>query len=87
MSRSVVHHFRAYRICFVSCRAEAAGLCASTRAVWKDQGGRARSALSKQCDRGQVPRSDVYVLREGGVLWCESGIPSETAAESAVHGA
>jgi hypothetical protein len=73
--------------CFVSCRAQAARLCAFNLVRRGKLRGRARSALRRQGDRGQVPRSGRSRLREGGELRCKSSIPSESAAVCAVHGA
>ena len=58
-------------------------------AVWEDQGGDWPSPrFPSRVVVGETGTTfRVYDLREGGVLWCESGIPSEPAAESVVHGA
>lgn len=64
-----------------------AGCAHQPVAAWEDQGGLAKSALPERCGGNTGTTFCVYDLREGGVLWCESGIPPEPAAESVVHGA
>jgi hypothetical protein len=51
-----------------------------------NKGGLARSTVPTGINRGQVLQSDIRRLREGGVLWCESSIPSESVAVSTVRG-
>lgn len=73
--------------CFVSCRAQAARLCAFNLVRRRKVRGTGQVRAPRQGDRGQVLQADRSRLREGSKLRCESSIPSESAAVSAVHGA